>query len=80
VNERTARLEAANYLRAWNTSINCPTDCDRTYTGSGHEGGWSSDHNGCCRHGVYVGGSGADYMCGRCEDYSVEQEIAELEA
>lgn len=23
---------------------------------------------GRCRHGVYVGGMGADYMCGACED------------
>lgn len=25
-------------------------------------------YTGYCRHGVYVGGCGADYMCGRCED------------
>lgn len=25
------------------------------------------DPNGYCVHGVYVGGCGADYMCGHCE-------------
>ena len=25
-------------------------------------------YDGYCRHGVYTGGCGADYMCGRCED------------
>ncbi len=24
--------------------------------------------NGYCKHGTYVGGIGADYMCGYCED------------
>ena len=27
-----------------------------------------SDRNGYCPHGVYVGGIGIDWMCGRCED------------
>jgi len=38
-------------------------------------GGTPTDHAliGCpprdyCRHGVYVGGSGVDYMCGACEN------------
>jgi hypothetical protein len=25
------------------------------------------DDQGCCPHGVYVGGMGPDYMCPRCE-------------
>jgi hypothetical protein len=25
------------------------------------------DPNGYCKHGVYVGGCGIDFMCGRCE-------------
>lgn len=29
--------------------------------------GWSSYPGDTCRHGVYVGGCGADYMCGACE-------------
>lgn len=52
----------------WNTKISCPPDCDGTYTNSGHLGGWSSDHNGYCRHGTYVAGSGVDWICGYCED------------
>lgn len=26
------------------------------------------DPDGYCKHGVYVGGCGIDWMCGRCED------------
>jgi hypothetical protein len=26
------------------------------------------DANGYCPHGVYVGGCGIDWMCGKCED------------
>lgn len=29
--------------------------------------GWRYYPGDTCPHGVYVGGSGADYMCGRCE-------------
>lgn len=29
--------------------------------------GWRGYPGDICKHGVYVGGSGADYMCGRCE-------------
>ncbi len=29
--------------------------------------GWRGYPGDTCRHGVYVGGSGADYMCGYCE-------------
>lgn len=29
--------------------------------------GWSSYPGDVCRHGMYVGGCGADYMCGYCE-------------
>lgn len=68
----------ATRLAAWSTSNGCPTDCDRTYSGDGHQGSWSSDHDGRCRHGAYVGGSGADYMCGTCEDYGQDEEIAIL--
>lgn len=50
------------------TSHDCPADCDRTYTNSGHLGGWSSDHNGRCPHGTYVAGSGVDWICGYCEN------------
>ena len=30
--------------------------------------GWSYYPGDICKHGAYVGGSGIDYMCGRCED------------
>lgn len=30
-------------------------------------GYFRSSRDGYCRHGVYVGGIGADYICGRCE-------------
>lgn len=30
--------------------------------------GWSYYPGDRCKHGVYVGGCGADYMCGRCEN------------
>lgn len=30
--------------------------------------GWRAYPGDTCKHGVYVGGSGADYMCGPCED------------
>ena len=26
------------------------------------------DPNGYCKHGIYVGGCGIDFMCGRCEN------------
>lgn len=68
--------EERQRLERWTTSNGCPSDCDRTYAGSGHQGGWSSDHNGACRHGVYVGGSGIDWMCGTCEDMSLDEELA----
>lgn len=29
--------------------------------------GWTGYPGDTCRHGVYVGGCGADYMCGACE-------------
>ena len=29
--------------------------------------GWRYYPGDVCRHGRYVGGCGADYMCGRCE-------------
>jgi hypothetical protein len=29
--------------------------------------GWRHYPGDTCEHGVYVGGCGADYMCGRCE-------------
>ena len=29
--------------------------------------GWRAYPGDVCRHGVYVGGCGADLMCGRCE-------------
>lgn len=29
--------------------------------------GWRHYPGDICRHGVYVGGSGIDWMCGRCE-------------
>lgn len=29
--------------------------------------GWASYPGDTCKHGVYVGGCGADYICGRCE-------------
>ncbi len=39
---------------------------------------WRRDGSGYCRHGMYTGGSGADYMCGPCEDYSMGEELAYL--
>lgn len=30
--------------------------------------GWRYTPGDVCKHGVYVGGCGADYMCGRCEN------------
>jgi hypothetical protein len=30
--------------------------------------GWQYYPGDVCRHGNYVGGSGADYMCGPCEN------------
>lgn len=44
-----------------------------------HEHG-NSDDDGRCRHGVYVGGSGADYMCGYCEQMDALTERDELRA
>ena len=29
--------------------------------------GWDYYPGDVCKHGTYVGGCGADYMCGRCE-------------
>lgn len=40
----------------------------------------SSDEDGYCRHGAYVGGVGPDYMCGMCEQYGLDEEIKEVEA
>lgn len=33
--------------------------------------------SGYCRHGVYVGGCGIDWMCGKCEDGAPEPTKAE---
>lgn len=41
---------------------------------------WKRDDSGHCRHGVYVGGSGIDWMCGPCEDRDQWTEADELEA
>lgn len=30
--------------------------------------GWLTYPGDTCKHGVYVGGCGADHMCGSCED------------
>lgn len=35
----------------------------------------SSNEDGYCRHGAYVGGCGIDWMCGTCENYSLDEEI-----
>lgn len=35
----------------------------------------SSNEDGYCRHGTYVGGCGIDWMCGICENYSLDEEI-----
>lgn len=37
---------------------------------------WSSDHDGYCKHGTYVGGCGIDWMCGPCESGYTNYEIA----
>lgn len=37
-------------------------------------------NTGCCKHGVYVGGCGVDWMCGRCEMGISDYEIALGEA
>jgi len=31
-----------------------------------------SDEHGYCKHGIYVGGCGIDWMCGRCETPTCE--------
>ena len=38
--------------------------------------GWRYTPGDLCKHGVYVGGCGADYMCGRCETKTEEQDNA----
>lgn len=73
-----AREAEVKRLKAWTTRDACPPGCDGTYDVYGHVGGGSSDHNGACRHGVYVGGSGIDWTCGTCEGYSLEDELAAL--
>ncbi len=40
--------------------------------------GSAGDHDGYCRHGAYVGGCGIDWMCGTCENYSLDEEIAAI--
>jgi len=35
---------------------------------SGGWGGLTSDKDGYCKHGIYVGGVMEDYICGYCED------------
>jgi hypothetical protein len=42
------------------------------------EWGGSSNDDGHCRHGKYVGGSGIDWMCGYCEQYGIDEEMREL--
>ena len=41
-------------------------DCKDKYTAR-YPQGWRYYPGDCCEHGVYIGGIGADYMCGRCE-------------
>ncbi|HZZ17152.1 MAG TPA: hypothetical protein VFE08_14455 [Candidatus Sulfotelmatobacter sp.] len=38
------------------------------------------DYAGYCEHGTYVGGCGADYMCGYCEDGISLAEAIAIEA
>ncbi len=40
----------------------------------------SSDEDGYCRHGMFVGGVGIDRMCGTCEGTDVDTEIADTVA
>jgi hypothetical protein len=43
--------------------------------------GWRGYPGDTCKHGTYVGGCGADYMCGACEMGDEEQpEFVALEA
>ena len=41
--------------------------------------GWRYTPGDLCKHGVYVGGCGADYMCGRCETEHDRQDEVEGE-
>ena len=45
--------------------ILCPT-CELAYSKQ-YPQGWRFYPGDLCKHGVYIGGSGADLMCGRCE-------------
>lgn len=38
---------------------------------------WHNSNDGRCKHGTYVGGCGADYMCGWCEDGTPDVEYVE---
>jgi len=40
--------------------------CRKRYTKL-YPQGWVGYPGDTCRHGTYVGGIGADHMCGRCE-------------
>lgn len=40
---------------------------------------WRRNDDGTCRHGVYVGGVGIDWMCGQCEQRGADEEASELE-
>lgn len=42
--------------------MECMRRCEEQYPQ-----GWRFYPGDTCKHGNYVGGSGADYMCGRCE-------------
>lgn len=50
----------------WDT---CMVLCDECQTKYEHKypQGWVSYPGDVCKHGVYVGGCGEDYMCHECE-------------
>ena len=44
--------------------------CDTCYKAkeARYPQGWRAYPGDTCRHGMYTGGSGIDWICGRCED------------
>lgn len=40
--------------------------------------GGGSNSEGICRHGMYIGGSGADLMCGACEQQGITDDLQDL--
>jgi len=51
---------------SWAGEIKLCTPCTKKYLKQ-YPQGWKYYPGDTCRHGVYVGGIGADYMCSYCE-------------